>query len=121
LAQRAAPGGSQRIVVSDRGSLRLFDAAEVARFWSADKYTAFLADGREQLTAESLNELEARLGASMFLRVHRGELVNLRRVRALHLADSVCEVALDDGQRARVSRRLLPQVRAALRGRVPSP
>jgi DNA-binding LytR/AlgR family response regulator len=119
LAGRGMPSASPRIVVSDRGGLHLFDAAAIARFWSADKYTAFFADGREQLTAESLNELEARLAGAAFLRVHRGELVNLRRVRALHLGDSVCEVELDDGQRARVSRRLLPQVRAALLGRVP--
>lgn len=119
LAGRGLPSASPRIVVSDRGGLHLFDAAAITRLWSTDKYTAFLAEGREQLTAESLNELEARLTGAAFLRVHRSELVNLRRVRALHIGDSVCEVELDDGQRARVSRRLLPQLRAALLGRVP--
>ena len=47
-------GASPRVVVHDRGDLRLFDASAIARFWATDKYTAFLADGREQLTAESL-------------------------------------------------------------------
>ena len=107
-------GGGPRIVVQDRGSLRLFAAAAIARFVARDKYTAFWVDGREQLTAESLNELEARLAGHGFLRVHRGELVNLRRVQALKLGEDGSELVLDDGQRARVSRRLLPQVRAAL-------
>ncbi len=119
LTQLSMPGASPRVVVHDRGGLRLFDASAIARFWATDKYTAFLADGREQLTAESLNELEVRLAAAAFLRVHRGELVNLRRVRALQLSDGTCQVELDDGQRARVSRRLLPQVRTALRGYMP--
>lgn len=117
LAARIRHGGPPRIVVNDRGSLRLFDASAIARFWSTDKYTVFLADGREQLTQESLSELEARLGGCEFLRVHRSELVNLRRVRALRHSEGACELELDDGQRARVSRRLLPQVRAALLGR----
>ena len=107
-------GGSPRIVVQDRGSLRLFAAAAIARFVARDKYTAFWVDGREQLTPESLNELEVRLAGHGFLRVHRGELVNLRRVQALKLGEDGSELVLDDGQRARVSRRLLPQVRAAL-------
>lgn len=118
LTQRSLVGASPRVVVHDRGDLRLFDVSAIARFWATDKYTAFLADGREQLTAESLNDLEVRLAGAAFLRVHRGELVNLRRVRALQLGDGACEVELDDGQRARVSRRLLPQVRTALRGYV---
>lgn len=120
LGAEAKRGRSPRIVVGDRGSIRLFEAATISRFWSSDKYTAFVAEGREQLTQESLNELEARLTAHSFLRVHRGELVNLQRIRALHPSEATCEVELDDGQRARVSRRLLPQVRAALLGRIPT-
>lgn len=105
---------SPRIVVQDRGSLRLFEAVAIARFVARDKYTAFVVEGSEQLTPESLNELEVRLAGHGFLRVHRGELINLRRVRTLQLGEDGSELVLDDGQRARVSRRLLPQVRAAL-------
>lgn len=114
LLARSGPSTTPRLVVHDRGSLRLFDAATITRLWSTDKYTAFHADGREQLTPESLSELEARLCGHGFLRVHRSELVNLRQVRALHLGEDGSELELTDGQRARVSRRLLPQVRAAL-------
>lgn len=118
LEMRTGSSQAPRIVVSDRGSLRLFHASAVTRFWSSDKYTAFLAEGREQLTQESLVELEARLGSYGFLRIHRGELVNLRRIQALHPKEGTYELELDDDQRARVSRRLLPQLRVALLGRI---
>lgn len=110
-----------RIVVRDRGTLRLFDVLSITRFFAIDKYTAFWAEGREQLSPESLGELEERLAEHGFLRIHRGELVNLRRICALHPVDGSYEVELDDGQRARVSRRSLPQLRAALHGRLAIP
>jgi DNA-binding LytR/AlgR family response regulator len=103
-----------RVVALGRGVLRLFDARAVARFWSSDKYTVFLADGVEQLTQEPLVELETRLATHGFLRVHRAELINVAQVRALHVVEGIHEVELLDGQRARVSRRLLGHLRSAL-------
>jgi two-component system LytT family response regulator len=58
--------------------------------------------------------LESRLQPLGFLRVHRAELVRASAVKALHVADGVHEVELTDGQRARVSRRALAEVRRAL-------
>lgn len=61
---------------------------------------------------EPLAALAARLEPHGFMRVHRGELVNLARVRAVraNLAE------LDDGQHARVARRFAAAFRAALGG-----
>lgn len=103
-----------RVVSAARGEVRFFDALDVTRFWSADKYTLFRADGAEQLTEESLSELEVRLAAHGFLRVHRGELVRLAAVKALRGEDGVREVLLSDGQVARVSRRSMEALREAL-------
>jgi len=108
------PSTSCRVVAREGKTTRLYDAREVSRFFAADKLTAFYADGREQLTEESLSSLEKRMADIGFVRVHRGELVNSQRVRALHNEDGVSEVELDDGQRARVSRRMLGALRAAL-------
>jgi DNA-binding LytR/AlgR family response regulator len=119
LAASAPPGEpapSVRIVVIDRGALRLFDAQEVSRFWASDKYTLFVAAGEERLTQEPLAALAARLEPHGFLRVHRGELVNLRRVRAVRVEDGHHLAELDDGQVARVSRRELTAFKAALGG-----
>ena len=103
-----------RVVVNDRGATRFFDAAEITRFWSSEKYTLFVAEGREQLTAEPLTALESRLAAYGFVRVHRGELVAVPRIRTLSTTDGIAEVELADGQRARVSRRYLGALKAAL-------
>jgi DNA-binding LytR/AlgR family response regulator len=103
-----------RIAVACGGSVRFFDARQVTRFRSADKYTVFVHGGDELILEESLGALERRLEGHAFVRVHRGELVNLARVRALHSADGIHEVELDDGQRARVSRRSLPALKKAL-------
>jgi DNA-binding LytR/AlgR family response regulator len=111
-AEPAAP--RVRVVVVDRGVLRLFDAHEVSRFWATDKYTLFLAEGEERLTQEPLAALAARLEPHGFMRVHRGELVNLGRVRAVRSEDAHHLAELDDGQVARISRRMFTAFKTAL-------
>jgi DNA-binding LytR/AlgR family response regulator len=56
-----------------------------------------------------------RLAAWGFVRVHRGELVQLARVRALHATATGAEVEFEDGQRAKASRRALPELRRRMR------
>lgn len=118
LAEAARPGepppSSTRIIVVDRGALRLFDAREVSRFWASDKYTLFQSAGEERLTHEPLSALATRLAPHGFWRVHRGELVNLARVRAVRGEDGHHVAELDDGQQARISRRELTAFKAAL-------
>jgi DNA-binding LytR/AlgR family response regulator len=114
VQHRLGPAGSPRVVSTSGGVLRFFDARQIARFWSSDKYTLFVAGGAEHLTDEPLAALEQRLRPFGFLRVHRSELINAARVTALDLTDGAPEVRLDDGQRARVSRRLLLGLKAAL-------
>jgi DNA-binding LytR/AlgR family response regulator len=107
-------GTSTRIVTATAGTLRFFDARDITRFWASDKYTVFLADGGEQVTEEPLSSLEERLRGAGFLRVHRGELVHAGSIKALRGADGIHEVELKDGQVARVSRRLLAEVKRGL-------
>ncbi len=114
LEQLAPVATSTRIVTHERGTVRFFDALEVTRFWASDKYTLFLSDGVEHCTEEALSSLEDRLAAHGFVRVHRGELISLSKVRAFTSADGIHEVTLSDGQRARVSRRSVSVVRTAL-------
>jgi DNA-binding LytR/AlgR family response regulator len=109
-ALRRVPAPVPRLVTHTQGKTRLFDAREVARLWSLDGYTAFVADGSEQLTLESLSSLEARLAPFGFVRIHRAHLVQRSAVRSLSLG--VAELL--DGTAVPVSRRLMPQVKRAL-------
>jgi DNA-binding LytR/AlgR family response regulator len=114
LADLLAP--PLRLTARSGDTFRLFDPAAITRLWSQDKYTAFLHDGVEHLLDESLTTLEQRLAPLGFLRVHRSELVALHHIRALHLDGDLATLELDDGQRAPVSRRYLPQLRRRLAG-----
>lgn len=114
LDQLAPASQSTRVVSAGRGEVRFFEASAITRFWASEKYTLFLADGQEHLTEEPLSELETRLAPLGFVRVHRGDLVRRSAVKALRAQDGVYEVALDDGQVVRVSRRLVDAVKRAL-------
>ena len=109
-----APANATRVVSSTRGVVRFFDALELTRLWSSDKYTVFRADGEEHLTEESLNEFESRLAPHGFFRVHRSELIRLSAVRAFSSTDGFYEVTLSDGQKARISRRSVATIKQAL-------
>ncbi|MET0283547.1 MAG: LytTR family DNA-binding domain-containing protein [Polyangiales bacterium] len=110
-AERRIALRGPRIVTFERGVSRFFEAQAIARFWSSDKYTVFQVDGEEHLTPEPLTTLADRLSEHGFRRIHRAELINVARVRALR-PDGVVE--LDDGSTARVSRRSLPALREEL-------
>lgn len=106
--------GGARLVVRTGAVSRLFDARRVARIRATDKVSVFVVDGVEHVLDESLVELEDRLREVGFLRVHRGELVNLDRVVALHRGEGGFVLELDDGERVPVSRRRVAEVEAKL-------
>jgi two-component system LytT family response regulator len=105
---------ARRICAQQGGQLHVFDARQITRFFATDKYTIFLFEGREYLLEESLAQLEGRLAAHGFQRVHRSELVNLAQVRTLADDANGAVVTLSDGQQARVSRRLYGALKRSL-------
>ena len=108
-----APADVPTVAVRLGDAVRYVPVTAIARFRAEQKYTAFVVDGVEHLCDEPLAALEERLPG--FVRVHRGELVQLARIRAVVGDGDGAEVVLDDGQRARVSRRMLPELRRRLR------
>ncbi|MBI4956538.1 MAG: response regulator transcription factor [Myxococcales bacterium] len=106
---------AERIVARDGDALRVFDAREIARFHAADKYSLFHVAGREYLLEESLTTLAERLAPLDFVRVHRAELVSLTHVVALTSDAEGALVELRDGQKCRVSRRHVGELRRRLR------
>ncbi len=112
----AAPAAPPRMMARQGDRVHVYPATAITRFWSEQKYTAFVVDGVEHLLDEALAALADRLAPWGFVRVHRGELIQLGRVRAVHEAGDGGTVELDDGQRARISRRSLPELRRRLAG-----
>ncbi len=111
-AQR--PGAAARIVCVHRGVVKFFDARQIARFYAEDKYTIFRFEGEEHLTQESLDSLEGRLAPLGFVRAHRAELVDLAKIVRLDTSEGAVTACLLDGQRARVSRRMVAPLKARL-------
>ncbi|MCA1828423.1 MAG: LytR/AlgR family response regulator transcription factor [Myxococcales bacterium] len=89
-------------------------SSEIDWVEGAGYYAVLHAGEATHLLRETLNEIEARLDRSRFLRVHRSAIVRLDRIRELRPRDRV--VVMQTGTRVRVSRSRWPAVRSAVSG-----
>jgi two-component system, LytTR family, response regulator len=74
---------TQRIPVRSSGAITFVPTDELDWAEVVDDYVRLHAGERTHLLRETMNELERRLPASRFLRIHRSFLVNLDRVREI--------------------------------------
>jgi two-component system response regulator AlgR len=121
--RRAAPSASPErpsLVVSDRGRVVRVPMDEVLYLKAELKYVTLRTAAQSWLLDDALTDLEQRLPAGEFLRVHRNALVARRAVRALEkrVVDGddegwAVQVAAT-GEWLAVSRRQLSAVREAL-------
>jgi two-component system response regulator AlgR len=122
VAQRRATPAAERptLVVSDRGRVVRVPIDEVLYLKAELKYVTLRTAAQSWLLDDALTDLEQRLPAGAFLRVHRNALVARRAVRALEkrAADGddegwAVQVAAT-GEWLAVSRRQVSAVREAL-------
>jgi DNA-binding LytR/AlgR family response regulator len=95
----------------------VFDTDRIAAVLAQDHYATILVDDQELLSDESLDKIMTKLDAGRFLRVHRGAILNLTRVRELKQEGDRKYVALVAGGGAvevPVSRDRLDEVKARL-------
>lgn len=112
------------VVGTPTGSLVL-DAREIDWIEADDYYSRVHAGGARHLIRESLASLRRRLDASEFVRVHRGALVRVDRIREVRATPRGGTVAvLRDGTTIPVSRRqragLQALLRSTARGSIPA-
>jgi two-component system LytT family response regulator len=62
----------------------LLDVARISHFFSKDKLTFAVVNGREHVIDYSLSDLGSKLDARRFVRIHRGAIVNIAFVQELH-------------------------------------
>ena len=96
----AAPAHAplERVLVRDRGQIFPIAVAEIEYLKSDSKYTAIAARGSQFYVRVPLAELEPRLPAARFLRVHRNAIVNLDFVVSMKPDEqSQLELKMKDG------------------------
>jgi two-component system LytT family response regulator len=105
----------------ERLSVRVGEALRVVRVNDIDwiaadgNYVRLHAAGEVILHRQTLQQLHGQLDPARFLRIHRGTVVNLDRVREIHpLFHGDAEVVLRDGTRLPLSRRFRDGARGAL-------
>jgi DNA-binding LytR/AlgR family response regulator len=81
-ARRAGPELA-KVAVTRRGETLLLDLDDVVYAEAEGDYCWIHARGERLLSTQSMRELEDALPATVFFRIHRSYLVNLRRVAAL--------------------------------------
>jgi two-component system LytT family response regulator len=113
LASAASQMTSHLVIATSHGR-RIIPLDEIEWIGADDYYVAVHAGGRRYLLRESMASLEARLDSARFVRVHRGAMVNIGRVRELRTLGGDVLVILHDGTRLPVSRRRRPALMAAL-------
>lgn len=88
----------ERVLVRDRGQIFPIPVAEIEYLKSDSKYTAIAARGTQFYVRVPLAELEPRLPAARFLRVHRNAIVNLDFVVSMKPDEqSQLELRMKDG------------------------
>jgi two-component system, LytTR family, response regulator len=102
-AAPAEPNG-ERLALNEGRRVVMVGIRDIDWIEAADYYAQVHVRGARHLIRESLQDLEARLGAR-FVRIHRGALVNVGRIQRLErLEDGDLIVILHDQTRLRVSR-----------------
>jgi two-component system LytT family response regulator len=105
LNQLSGDGTLTRLFVRDRGRILPVAVREIERLEADDDYVAIHLRGRRFLVYLGMNEFEARLDPTRFLRIHRSHIVNLDHVAAMVPFDATrLEIQMRDGTKLVASR-----------------
>lgn len=103
LQTRQAP--HSRFLIPGRDKSLVIEADQIDWIGAADYYVSLHCGGVSHLLRESMEAMERQLDPEQFVRVHRGTIVNLARVREVHpLFRGGCELKLVDGTMLKLSR-----------------
>lgn len=105
----------QRLSVQQGEHIRVIPVADIDWFRADGNYVHIRVGSASYLHRESLRHLLGTLDPARFLRIHRGIVVNVERIREVHpLFQGNAEVVLQDGTRLNLSRRFRAQARGVL-------
>jgi two-component system, LytTR family, response regulator len=115
LASTPANGYVQRLSVRHGEHIRVLAIDDIDWIRADGNYLHIHIGPMRYLHRDTLSHLLVQLDPTRFLRIHRGTLVNLARVREVHpLFKGGAEIVLHDGTRLDLSRRFRAGARAVL-------
>ena len=112
LLERVVKPALDHFVVKARDRTFLVAVTDVDWIEAEGKYVRLHAAGASHLVRESIGDVEERLDARRFLRIHRATIVNVKRILEMHkgFGGSVF-VVLRDGTKLTMSRRYRTRIR----------
>jgi two-component system LytT family response regulator len=117
----APPRNRDRLLVNDGGRVLFVPAREIELVQAAGKHVKIFVSGHCYLARQALREVEARLDANHFVRVHRSTIINVEQIVELHpLFHGDCEIVLKRGTRVTLSRRFRSRIMPFLVGPWPA-
>jgi two-component system LytT family response regulator len=110
--QVSAPARNRdRLLVNDGGRVLFVPAREIELVQAAGKHVKIFVSGHCYLARQALRDVEARLDANHFVRVHRSTIINVEQIVELHpLFHGDCEIVLKRGTRVTLSRRFRSRI-----------
>jgi two-component system LytT family response regulator len=108
-------GYLSRLMVKSASRVFFLKADEIDWIEAADYYVKLHVGRKSHLLRETMSELEAKLDPEKFLRIHRSSIVNLDRVKEMHLHfNGEYLVILHDGTELKLSRSRREQLQQLL-------
>jgi two-component system LytT family response regulator len=106
----------ERFVVRDGERFEFVTVESLDWVESANNYVQLHCGAKTHLMLETLSGLERKLDPHKFVRVHRGRIVNVSRIRAAHvMLNGVYELELHGGLRLSTGRQFKDAVQSLLR------
>jgi two-component system LytT family response regulator len=106
-----------RIVVKGQERYDFLPTKTIDWIEAADNYAILHCGSRQHMVAEGLASLESRLNPALFLRIHRGRIVNLSQIVAINpLLSGTYQIELRGGTRLTSGRQYRGAIQAILRG-----
>lgn len=116
LEQPARSKYVSRLLIKSAGRVFFLKTDEIDYVQAEDYYVKLHVGRKSHLLRETMNEMEAKLDPSRFLRIHRSSIVNIERIRELqqHFNGEYI-VLLHDGTELKLSRSRREQLQTLLK------
>lgn len=110
------PGHVSRLLIKSSGRVFFLKTEEIDYVQAEDYYVKLQVGRKGHLLRETMNEMEAKLDPSKFLRIHRSTIVNIDRIRELqqHFNGDYI-VVIQDGTELKLSRSRREQLERLLK------